>query len=126
MRSASAIGGIGCFAKSHTLHRMFRKVLHNFFMIKYEDIYPAAERILYDENGGRFFRAVIRSAIKRPDQIDRALELFSPAVTVNGFYLGLNEQSVQMMVFFKKAGCKPNKLILGLDNLTRLRINRLH
>jgi hypothetical protein len=60
MHNTAHMIGMGCFAKSHTLQQRLRKVLENFTLTDYEDIFPAAERMLNDGNLMQFFRSVIR------------------------------------------------------------------
>jgi hypothetical protein len=118
--------GMGCFAKSQTLQQRFRKVLENFTWLRYEDLCPAAERMFHDKNVRRFFRMVIRSGTERPDQIDRALESVSAATKINGFYLGMDEQSLHLIVFFQDKNCQPANLCVRLEKFSRLSKIRLH
>ena len=126
MKNGTNVNGVGCFAKGNTLQRMFRKVLENFILLKYEDICPPSERLLNNNNVKRFFSSVIRYGTERPDQMDRASELVFAATKINGFYLGLNEQSLQLIVFLQNAGFRRTRFITRLDKFTRLRQNRLH
>ncbi len=126
MKNGANVSGVGCFAKGNTLQHMFRKVLENFILLKYEDICPPAERLLNNNNVKRFFRSVIRLGTERPDQMDRASELVFTATKINGFYLGLNKQSLHLIVFLQNAGRRRTKFIIRLDKFTRLRGNRLH
>lgn len=126
MLDKARIIGMGCFAKSHTLQQRFRKVLENFTWLKYVDLCPAAKRMSHDENVRRFFRSVIRSGTERPDQIDRALGSVSAATKINGFYLGMDEQSLHLIVFIKDKNCQPANLCIRLEKFSRLRKIRLH
>ena len=126
MKNGANVSGVGCFARGNTLQRMFKKVLENFILLKYEDICPPAERSLNNNNVKRFFSSVIRFGTERPDQMDRASELVFAATKINGFYLGLNEQSLQLIVFLQNAGFRRTRFITRLDKFTRLRQNRLH
>ena len=126
MNHTANIVGIGCFAKTDTLYRVFKKALENFILSKYEDLCPAAERILNDENMTQFFRSVIRFGMERPDQIERASEFVSASAKITGFYLGLNKQSLHLIVFFQDVGHQQTKFITRLEKFTRLRNNRLH
>ncbi|MGD2099468.1 MAG: hypothetical protein PVG35_17965 [Desulfobacterales bacterium] len=126
MHNAAHMVGMGCFAKSQTLQQQFRKVLENFTWLKYEDLYPAAERMFYSENSRRFFGAVIRSGTEKPDQIDRALKLFSVATQISGFYLGMDDRSLRLIVFFQDTNCRSANLTIRLEKFSRLKKNRLH
>jgi hypothetical protein len=118
--------GVGCFAKNHTLRQRLRKVLENFTLTPYEDIFPAAERMLNDGNLTRFFVSVIRLGTERPDQIDRATELDSAAIKIIGFYLGTDAKSLHLMVFLQDPNGRPKKIIIRLEKFSRLRRNRLN
>ena len=120
------VGGVGCFAGGSTLIRMFKKILENLILIKHEEIYPAIPGMLSDNNATRFFRGVIQSTSKGPDQIDRALELFSAATNINGFFIGLSRESLYLLVFYQDAGRRRSKLTIRLDHIACMRKNRLH
>ena len=126
MKNGANVSGVGCFARGNTLQRMFKKTLENFILLKYEDICPPAEQLLNNNNVKRFFSSVIRFGTERPDQMDRASELVFAATKINGFYLGINEQSLQLIVFLQNAGFRRTRFITRLDKFTRLRQNRLH
>ena len=120
------VSGIGCFAESNTIYRVFKRVLENFILSKYEDIYPPAECILNDESVTQFFRSVITFGMEKPDQIDRALESISASAVITGFFLGLNKHALQLILFFLNSGHEQTKFTVQLDKFTRLRKNRLH
>ena len=126
MDPTANVVGIGCFAESNTLHRVFKKVLENFILSKYEDIGPAAEYTLNDENVTQFFRSVMTFGIEKPDQIDRALESIPTSAIITGFFLGLNKQALHLILFFLHSGHQQTKYIVRLEKFTRLRKNRLH
>lgn len=125
MHNRTQMIGVGCFARSQTLQQRFRKVLENFTWLKYEDLYPTAEGMFTNENVRRFFGSVIRSGTERPAQIDRAVELVSAATQINGFYLGMDEQSLHLIVFFQDANCQSANLCIRLEKFSRLREIRL-
>ena len=118
--------GIGCFAESNTMQRVFKKALEDYILSKYEDIDPAAQCTSNDENVTQFFRSVIASGIEKPDQIDRALESIPTAAVITGFFLGLNEQALHLILFFLHSGHQQTKFIVRLEKFNRLRKNRLH
>ena len=118
--------GIGCFAESNTIHRVFKKVLENFILIKYEDIGPAAECTLNDESVTQFFRSVITFGIEKPDQIDRALESIPTSAIITGFFLGSNKQALHLILFFLLSGHQQTKFMVRLEKFARLKENRLH
>jgi hypothetical protein len=126
MHNKAHMIGMGCFAKSHTLQQRLRKVLENFTLTHYADIFPAAERMLNDGNLMQFFRSVIRLGTEGPDQVDRALELDSVAMKIIGFYIGMVAQSLHLMVFLKDRGGHQKKIIVRLERFNRLRKNRMN
>lgn len=126
MKNRLNVAGIGCFAAGDTLRRVLRKSLENFILSKYEDICPAAERIVKEENLTRFFRSVIALGTEKPDHIDRALESVPMSAKITGFFLGLNEQALHLAVFFLNDGYQRTKFIARLEKFTRLRNKRLH
>ncbi len=118
--------GMGCFAKGQTLQQQFRKVLENFTWLRYEDICPGAQQMYTNENVRRFFGSVIRLGTERPDQIDRAWELVSAATQITGFYLGMDQKSLHLIVFFQDANCQSANLTIQLEKYSRLKKNLLH
>ena len=126
MHCTPRIAGMGCFAKSRILQQRFRKAIENFTWLRYEDLCPAAERAHTDENVRRFFGSVIRSGTQRPDQIDRAWALVSAATQITGFYLGMDQQSLHLIVFFQDAGGQSANLAIRLEKFNRLKQMRLH
>ncbi len=118
--------GTGCFAKSQILQQRFRKILEDLTWLRYEDLCPATERMFCNDNVRRFFAGVIRSGTERPDQIDRASELVSAATKINGFYLGMDRQSLHLIVFVQDADCQPANLTIRLEKFSQLKRNRLH
>jgi hypothetical protein len=118
--------GMGCFARSQTLQQQFRRILDNYTWLRYQDICPAAEGAFANENLRRFFGSVIRSGTDRPDQINRALELVSAATQITGFYLGMDAQSLRLIVFFQDADYQPANLTVRLEKFSQLKEIRLH
>jgi hypothetical protein len=118
--------GIGCFAESHTLHRVFKKAIENYILSKYEDIGAGWQGTIKDENATQFFRSVIALGIEKPDQIDWALESIPATAKINGFFLGLNKQVLILILFFLHSGHQQTKLTVRLEKFGRLRKNRLH
>jgi hypothetical protein len=69
---------------------------------------------------------VIRSGTERPDQIDRAWELVSAATQITGFYLGMDQQTLHLIVFFQDANCQSANLTIQLEKFSRHKRIRLH
>ena len=118
--------GMGCFAKSNTIYRVFKKVLEDYILTKCENFGLAAECTLNDEGVTQFFRSVITFAIEKPDQIDRALESIPTSAIINGFFLGLKRQALHLILFFLHSGHQQTKFIVRLEKFSRLRKKRLH
>ena len=118
--------GIGCFAESNTIYRVFKKVLEDYILSKYEDICPAAQYTLNDESVTQFFRSVITLGIEKPDQIDRALESIPASAIITGFFWGLKKHALHLILFFLCNGHQQRKFIVRLEKFSRLRKNRLH
>jgi hypothetical protein len=126
MNHTENIVGMGCFAKTDTLRRVFRKALENFILGKYEDICPPADRVFNAENLTYFFRSVIARGAERPDQVNRTSEFVPRSAKITGFFLGLNRQSLHLVVFFIGDGHQQTKFTTRLEKFTRLREKRLH
>ena len=118
--------GVGCFAEGDTLRRVFRRALENYLLGKYEDICPLADRVSNDENMARFFRSVIHSGTGQPGQVGAASKSVPESATITGFFLGLNEHALHLIVFFLDGGHQQSRLTARLEKFTRLRKSRLH
>lgn len=126
MRNMANHIGIGCFAESATLRRVFRRALENFLLSKYEDICPPSDRVLNDENLACFFRSVIHSGTGKPDQVEPVLKSVPESAKITGFFLGLNQHALHLIVFFLDGGHQQTRLTARLQKFTRLRKKRLH
>ena len=126
MRNMANHIGIGCFAEGATLRRVFRRALENFLLSKYEDICPSVDRVLNDESLARFFRSVIHNGTGKPDQVELVSKSVPESAKITGFFLGLNQQALHLIVFFLDSGHQQSRLTARLEKFTRLRKNRLH
>jgi hypothetical protein len=118
--------GIGCFAGSATMRRVFRRALESYLLSKYEDIWPSTDRVFNDENLTRFFKSVIYSGAGAPDQAEPVLKSVPESAKITGFFLGLNKQALQLVLFFLKENRQQTRLTTRLEKFTRLRKKRLH
>ena len=118
--------GIGCFAESNILHRVFKKALQDYSLSQYEDFCPIDAQMVNDEHVTRFFRSVMMSGIAKPDHANRALELVPVSAKITGFFLGLNQQTLHLIVFFLNDGYPQTKFITRLEKFTRQRYKHLH
>jgi len=126
MNHTANIVGMGCFAKTDTLRRVFNKTLENFILGKYEDICLPPDRVFNDQNLTCFFRSVITRGAGKPDQADRASEGVPGSAKITGFFLGLKKRSLHLVVFFIGDGHRQTKFATRLERFTRLREKRLH
>jgi hypothetical protein len=126
MNDMANMVGMGCFAKTDTLRRVFRKALEDFILGKYADICPPSDRDFNDENLTRFFRSVIALGAGKPDQADRSSEFMPGSAKITGFFLGLKKRNLHLVVFFIGEGHRQTKYTARLEKFTRLRENRLH
>ncbi len=126
MNHMSNVAGMGCFAKTDTLRRVFSKAFENFILSKYEDICPRPDRVFNDENLTCFFRSVIALGAGKPDQVDQASEFVPGSAKITGFFLGLKKRSLHLVVFFIGEGHRQTKFSTRLEKFTRLREKRLH
>ena len=126
MNTMENIIGMGCFAKTDTLRRVFNKALENFILGKYEDICPPPDRVFNDQNLTCFFRSVITRGAGKSDQADRVSECVPGSAKITGFFLGLKKRSLHLVVFFIGDGHRQTKFATRLERFTRLREKRLH
>ena len=118
--------GMGCFAKTDTLCRVFNKALENFILGKIADICPPPDRVFNDENLMHFFRSVIALGARRADRVDWSSEFVPGSAKITGFFLGLKKRKLHLVVFYIGEGRRQTKLTARLEKFTRLREKRLH
>ena len=126
MRNKATHIGIGCFAEGDTLRRVFRRALESFLLSKYEDICPLADRVFNDENLTHFFRSVIHSGTEKANQVEPVFISVPESAKITGFFLGLNKQALDLVLFFLEGGRQQTRSTTRLEKFTRLRKNRLH
>jgi hypothetical protein len=126
MNNMASIVGMGCFAKTDTLRRVFNRALENFILGKYEDIGLPPDRVFNDENLTCFFRSVIALGAGKPDQVNQASEFVPGSAKITGFFLGLKKRSLHLVVYFIGDGHHQTKFTTRLEKFTRLREKRLH
>ena len=126
MNHVSNMVGMGCFAKTDTLRRVFSKALANFILGNYEDSCLPPDRVLSDQNLTSFFRSVIALGAGKPDQADRASECVPGSAKITGFFLGLKKRSLHLVVFFIVDGHQQTQFTTRLEKFSRLREKRLH
>lgn len=126
MNDMANIVGMGCFAKTDTLRRVFSKALENFILGKYEGVCPPPDRIFNDENLTCFFRSIIALGTGKPDRADQVSEFVPESARITGFFLGLKKRSLYLVVFFSGDRHRQTKFKIRLEKFTRLRKKRLH
>jgi hypothetical protein len=126
MQNMANIVGMGCFAKTNTLRRVFNKALENFILGKFADICPPPDCVFNDENLTHFFRSVIALGERRADRVDRSSEFVPGSAKITGFFLGLKKRSLHLVVFFMADGHRQARFTTRLEKFSRLREKRLH
>jgi hypothetical protein len=126
MNNMANMVGIGCFAKTDTLRRVFGKALENYILGQYEDMGVPTGRVFNDENLTCFFRSVISRGAGRSDQVDQASEMVPGSAKITGFFLGFKKRSLHLVVFFIGEGRRQARYATRLEKFSRLREKRLH
>jgi hypothetical protein len=122
MHDMANMVGMGCFAKTDTLRRVFGQALERYILGKYEDICPRSDLVFNEENLTCFFRSVISRGAGAPHQANPVPGF----AKITGFYLGLKNRNLYLIVFFRGDGQEQTKCTTRLEQFTRLRENRLH
>jgi hypothetical protein len=122
MKEANVVG-IGCFAKTKTLFRVFRKALENCILTRIEDIFPQPVWEPCNADLIRFVKFVISSGTKDPKRLD--WQARNPA-KITGFFLGFKKQTLNLSVFFLSEGHEPARYTLQLEKFTEIRKMRLN
>ena len=114
--------GMGCFAKTDTLRRVFGQALEHYILGKYEDICSQSDLVFNEENLTCFFRSVISRGAGTPNQANPVPGF----AKITGFFLGLKNRSLYLIVFFRGDGQEQTTCTARLEQFTRLREKRLH
>ena len=126
MLNGPNIVGIGCFAERATLLRVFRKAIEDYILGKFDAYDTAADQISNRDMVTRFFRSVIQTGRKRPDQIDQTSEFLFATAKITGFYLGFDQHALHLIVFFQNAGHQRIRFSTRLEKYNWFRNKRLH
>jgi hypothetical protein len=69
---------------------------------------------------------VIHSGTGKPNQVEPVSKSVPDSAKITGFFLGLNKQALQLVVFFLDGGHQQSRLTARLEKFTRIRKKRLH
>jgi hypothetical protein len=121
------ITGVGCFAKPATLSRVFRKMVHNYALGKFESINLVNGP---DEVRGADGTALLRDLMAGKVGYFPALDSESCAAVKNrkiiGFFLTLRNQRLNLSIFARGDRNVRERYTASLDAFTDLRHKRLN
>ena len=121
------VTGIGCFAKPATLSRVFKKMVQNYTLGKFEEINPVYG---HDEFRGVDDNALLRSLMAGKTEYFSSPHSESCRVAKNrnitGFFLTIRNRRLNLSIFARGDRNIRERYTASLDGLTELRRKRLN
>ena len=118
--------GIGCYAKPEKLSRIFKKLVQGYTLGPFERSQLLDEPISEKIEGIDLVQALM--AGQRTDLCSGDSEgySFNEFTKITGFYLTMNDQGLNLSIFARSDGRRPEIITTRLDGLAKLRQKRLH
>jgi hypothetical protein len=121
------VTGVGCFAKPATLSRVFKKMVQNYTLGKFESINPAKS---HQNLNGNDITLLLKALIAGKTGYFPSPDLDSGGVAqsskITGFFLTLRDQQLNLSIFTRGARNICERYTASLDGFTELRQKRLN
>lgn len=118
--------GIGCFAKPERLSRIFKKLVQDYAMVSAEGDQLFDQYIPPGGGGADLLRALLARPTKgRPSGGYETIR-FPKSQNITGFYLSFFGQKLNLMIFTRGNSSRQEIYTATLDELTKLRHERLN
>lgn len=118
MEAGRKLLGVGCFAKPSTLARVLKKAVEAYVMAPIETVDAITRSRQYRNQGTQWLRHLISG---QSDVADAGREEWMWPGAINGFFLGVERQSLKLSIF-----TGGRHLTASLDEVTALRRKHLH
>jgi hypothetical protein len=119
IRKANGVVGVGCFAGQPTLSRVLDRMMKTYSLGDWKDVVSAYEKIS-PEN------IVLQKLMSGTSGVNGAHENGKAEEKIAGFFLTFENQRPHLSVFTRRQGQQSRKYTTSLDELSRLRLSRLH
>ena len=121
------VTGVGCFAKPATLSRVFKKMVQNYTLGKFESISPVkGHQNLNGNDNTLLLKALIAGKTGYFPSPDLDSGDVGPDRKITGFFLTLRDQRLNLSIFAKGARNNRERYTASLDGFTELRQKRLN
>ena len=111
--------GVGCFAAQPTLARVLNRLMETYSLGEWRDAFDR-DQISSTEC------LALRRLISGRSGIDEPAGRKESEEKITGFFLGFENQSLNLSVFTRSRGRQYQKYTASLEELKRLRQTRLH
>jgi hypothetical protein len=118
--NASKLMGVGCFAKPDRLSKVFKRAVES---------YVLGEVVEFDNHmdyGGSLLNKIVASIPNDQWALESGKFCNIANKRITGFFLGFNNQGLNLSVFMKGDSLDRERFTARLDGLTRLRNKRLN
>jgi hypothetical protein len=118
--------GIGCFAKPEKLNRIFNKLVQDYALGSFEGNQLFDQNIPAGCEGANLLRALMATPTKGRRSGGCETIRFPKHQIITGFYLSLLDQKLNLKIFARGNSSKQEIYTAKLDELTKLRQERLN
>jgi hypothetical protein len=118
--------GVGCFAKPDRLGRIFSRLLQTYTLgpFKAKLLFSRSKTGNREETG--LLQALVTGMTGVSGPVDDDTCRFKRLKKITGFYLTLSDQKLILSIFARGNSCKSEIFTTNLDELTKLRRQRLN
>jgi len=109
--------GIGCFAKPQRLSHIFNKLVQTYTLGPFKRNHMKDADLLQALMTGQT-GDICSASCENPE--------FKVSPKITGFYLTVNDQTLNLSIFTRTNSSRPVIITTSLDGLTKLRQRRLH
>ena len=119
IKTETRMMGVGCFAAQPTLARVLNRLMETYSLGEWREAF-ARDQIRSTEC------LALRRLICGRSGIDEPASRKEPEEKIAGFFLGFENQRLNLSVFTRSRGRQYQKYTASLEELKRLRQTRLH
>ena len=118
--------GIGCFAKPDRLGRIFSKLVQNYTLGPFKGNQLFDGPISNENEGAHLLQALMAGLTGGSNSGGYETLAFKGPKKITGFYLSFNNQKLILSIFARGNSTRQEVYTTNLDELTKIRKNRLN
>jgi len=118
--------GIGCFAKPERLGQIFSKMMQAYTLGPFKENHLFGGSFSEETEGARLLQALVAGPAGGKGTGSLNPLNLAESQNITGFYLSLDNQNLNLSIFAKGTSSGPKIYTTRLDELTKLRRQRLN